>query len=70
MKVVFLRNYKEFTKGEMSEINDAEELSYLVNTGTVPDITEEKEEEIESILVESEEIEVEGVQPKNKKGKK
>ncbi|MEQ3306264.1 hypothetical protein AAA294_02125 [Fusobacterium varium] len=59
MEVTFLRNYKEFIKGETSEINDTEELSYLVNTGTIADITEEKEEEIEPVLPESEEIEEE-----------
>ena len=86
MEVTFLRNYKEFIKGEISEINDTEELSYLVNTGTIADITEEKEEiepvlpeseeieeEIQSALVESKEKEEEGtteVKPKSKKGKK
>lgn len=59
MEVTFLRNYKEFIKGETAEINDTEELSYLVNTGTIADITEEKEEEIEPVLPESEEIEEE-----------
>lgn len=59
MEVTFLRNYKEFIKGEIAEINDTEELSYLLNTGTIADITEEKEEEIQPVLPESEEIEEE-----------
>lgn len=72
MEVTFLRNYKEFIKGETAEINDTEELSYLVNTGTIANITEEKEE-IEPVLPESKGIEEEEsteVKPKSKKGKK
>lgn len=72
MEVTFLRNYKEFIKGETAEINDTEEISYLLNTGTIADITEEKEEEIQPVLPENKEIEEESteVKPKSKKGKK
>lgn len=72
MEVTFLRNYKEFIKGETAEINGTEELSYLLNTGTIADITEEKEEEIQPILPESKEIEeeIEPVFPESKGIKK
>lgn len=61
MKVKFERVYKKYSIGDIAEIDNKEELDYLINTKTIDILEDFESSEIE----EAEEIE----EKSNKKGK-
>lgn len=65
MKVKFERVYKKYSIGDIAEIDNKEELDYLINTKTIILLEEEKDFETSEI----EEIPTEKAETKSNKGK-